>query len=311
MGQLLMRGLRAWDSGAAAPAARLLTTAFVQTLNGPLPAHPSATVLRLWAVLSVVGVTGLHVHLRAFRPGSAVNPAGIGEPLSSGAVPGVREYRASEHRLRFAGATLGLVCLDIPIDPGTSYEVWARREGGDATSAVIISADLLEASAGDRAQGGGGGSDRPVVLVGPTSVVDDGGAPPAHVAITNAYATYPGAGAYQDLDPACTDLALIMDTFHTTPTSIELEVQWSTELAAAPPGSNFYDPAVNTVSGAREQLGPIEYSFVGRTGAVLPNGSYRHVIERPPEALSYRVRAKMTGGAADTAIQVWARQEAR
>jgi len=310
MAQLLMRGLRAWDSGAAAPAPRRLPTAFGQPVTGPLPAHPRANTLRLWAVLSVVGVTELHVRLLPFRPGTAVNPSSIGEPVVASSVAGVHEHRASEHRLRFGAATTGLVSLDLPLDPGTSYEVWVRREGGDATSAAIISADLLEADAAERAAGAGsGGADRKTVLNGPTSVVDDGGAPPAHVAITTAYALYPGGGTWRDLDPACTDLALVLDTFHTEPTSVELEVQWSTEAAATPPSTSFFDPAVNSVSGARVQVGPMELSFVGRAGAVLPNGSYRYSVARPAEAASYRLRAKHTGGAADTAAQVWAYQE--
>lgn len=145
------------------------------------------------------------------------------------------------------------------------------------------------------------------VISGPTSIIDSGGSP---VALTDAY-TGPGGATdsdWIDLDDDCARLALILKTAAATPTSVDIEVLWSTQ-AAASVTSYFIEPVVDAVSGGAELLAPRESKWRGRGSGDLPtsNPQYRRAFERPPEAASYCVRLKRGSAVAVTA-QMYASQ---
>ncbi len=147
------------------------------------------------------------------------------------------------------------------------------------------------------------------VVVATASIIDDGAGAP--VALADAYAAIGAAGssAWIDLDSACADVALILDTADATPAYVELELLWSRQLAAAPPTGYFSESIVSSVDGSAEYLARRLTRWYGHASAVLPVSppSRRYVVERPPEAVSYCVRARRGSAVAVTA-QLWATQ---
>ena len=213
-----------------------------------------------------------------------------------------------------AGATFDVeqaagTTFDVEQAAGTTFEV--EQAAGDifeveqaAGEVFDVDLDFIAGSAvADAAAGVLPVSYIPQVLLGPTSIIDDGGAPPDTAVITDTYLD--NVSAWIDLDDACATLALRLNTDVTAPTSIELEIMWHEAAAAsAADATSFYSPVVNTVAGGQEECAPRETSWVGRAGVALPNGSYHREYERPSSAASYKVRIKRTGGGAATEAQV-------
>lgn len=299
-----------WGDGAAA--GQLLTEALAPGAGGPVEIEGETELICL-ATVDVDDNAEIEFRLDWHPTAAGVVLAAdrIQLPVVARAPDGIEYQRTQLVRIPGVVGTHPVV-FHVPYRGFIAVQ--ARAIGLGPGSTLYLEGFARPVIAGRDGASGGLTERRLVVLSGPTSIVDDGAVPPAvpaPVPLTSAY-TGPGGATdsdWIDLESGCTELALILDTSVATPTTVDLELLWSTELAAAVPSTYFIAPVVNHVVSGTETLAPRQTSWQGRASAALPVGppGYREVYERPPEARSYCARLKR-GSVVAVEAQLWATQ---
>lgn len=288
-----------WGDGVGG--AQALTTAFADGALTDLHETDGETEIVCVATIAVAACVAIE-----FRVCWTPTPTGTPAPLPSAVENPAFEVQ-SDRVTRINGA-IGAHLVILRVAKRGFWKIQARAFGLGAGASLAMTGVARSPSDGRGVLGSGAGSAKGIIS-GPASIIDNGAGAP--VALADAFAAIgaPGSSTWIDLDPATAELALILDTAVATPTYVELEVLWSRQLAATPPTGYFSEPDVASVDASAEYLVRRLTRWYGTAMAALPVSppSRRHVVDRPPEALAYCVRARRGSAVAVTA-QLWATQ---